>query len=433
MKRFVLMFAALGLLFASTPEENGAGDNNGNDGTVQAVTVEPNHVSAISAVLAGKANLGSSVASDLKVGFQYSKSAGILPSNSTTVEATDADANYNYTSSITGLEPATTYYFRSFVRRLVGPDNTVYGSFSTGCDIPEAISSSKDKTQLRPANAQSVPVADPFILYEDGIYYLYGTGAANGIAVYVSEDMQSWASAPSLALNKEDSYGNRWFWAPEVYHVGDKYYMYYSAEEHICVATSNSPTGPFVQSDKSPIVPYKAIDNTLFFDKEGNPWLFFVKFNDGIQIWSARLEEDLIHIIPGSEQKCLEMSQEWEKVWPSVNEGPFLLYHNGLYYLTYSANSFESPYYGIGYATAPSPEGPWTKFENNPVYQCVGSLEGVGHHSFFKDKSGKDRIVFHSHNAPGKIGPRIIHISDYNFKKDGTLVISPAYFTPWVE
>lgn len=95
------------------------------------VTVEANHVSAISAVLAGKANLGSTVASDLKVGFQYSKSAGILPSNSTTVEATDADANYNYTASITGLEPTTTYFFRSFVRQN-GQDT--YGetiSFST--------------------------------------------------------------------------------------------------------------------------------------------------------------------------------------------------------------------------------------------------------------------------------------------------------------
>ena len=81
------------------------------------VTVEANHISAVSAVLAGKANLGSTVASDLKVGFQYSKSAGILPSNSITVEATDADANYNYTTSITGLESATKYYFRSFVRQ----------------------------------------------------------------------------------------------------------------------------------------------------------------------------------------------------------------------------------------------------------------------------------------------------------------------------
>lgn len=203
MKRFVLMFAAFGVLFACTPEENNTGDNNGNHGTVHvtgisldrptatinegesitlvatvnpanannknvtwstsseavatvdnngkvtgveagsatitattedggkkatcalsveanlapSVTVEANQVSAISAVLAGKANLGSTVASDLKIGFQYSKSAGILPTNSTTVDAEEADANYNFTTGITELEPATKYYFRSFVRQ----------------------------------------------------------------------------------------------------------------------------------------------------------------------------------------------------------------------------------------------------------------------------------------------------------------------------
>ncbi len=81
------------------------------------VTIEANHLSAISAVLAGKANLGSTVAADLQVGFQYSESAGILPSNSITIEATNADKDFNYTSSITGLKPATTYYFHSFVRQ----------------------------------------------------------------------------------------------------------------------------------------------------------------------------------------------------------------------------------------------------------------------------------------------------------------------------
>ena len=81
------------------------------------VTVGAEHISAVSAVLSGKANLESTTSSDLKVGFQYSKSAGILPSNSITIEATDADADYNYTASITGLEPDTKYYFRSFIRQ----------------------------------------------------------------------------------------------------------------------------------------------------------------------------------------------------------------------------------------------------------------------------------------------------------------------------
>lgn len=119
-----LALSALALLFvgaACTPEKNNPSGNGegGGDNTVltSSVTVDANHISAISAVLAGKANLSSTVAADLQVGFQYSTSAGILPSNSTTVEATDADASYNYTTPVTGLEPATKYYFRSFVRQ----------------------------------------------------------------------------------------------------------------------------------------------------------------------------------------------------------------------------------------------------------------------------------------------------------------------------
>ena len=112
---------AFPLLFACTPEDNnGNGSEKTQDGgnnSSPSVTIGAEHISAISAVLAGKANLGSTVAADLQVGFQYSKSAGILPSNSKTVEATDADSDYNYTASITGLDPATKYYFRSFVRQ----------------------------------------------------------------------------------------------------------------------------------------------------------------------------------------------------------------------------------------------------------------------------------------------------------------------------
>ena len=75
--------------------------------------------------------------------------------------------------------------------------------------------------------------------------------------------------------------------------------------------------------------------------------------------------------------------------------------------------------------------------------QEVGQKWGVGHKGsdngviiLIKPKTGDDakgkgRIVFHSHYAPGRIQPRITHISDYHFKKDGTLVISPGFFTPW--
>jgi len=44
-----------------------------------------------------------------------------------------------------------------------------------------------------------------------------------------------------LALNKADVWAGGWFWAPEVYQVKDKLYMYYSEDEHICVAPQAIP------------------------------------------------------------------------------------------------------------------------------------------------------------------------------------------------
>ena len=44
-----------------------------------------------------------------------------------------------------------------------------------------------------------INIRDPFVLYEDGIYYMYGTRAASfgknvgGFDVYVSEDLLEWS------------------------------------------------------------------------------------------------------------------------------------------------------------------------------------------------------------------------------------------------
>lgn len=280
----------------------------------------------------------------------------------------------------------------------------------------------------------NVSFGDPFILLHEGTYYAYGTSAPNGILVYTSNDLLTWnIPEHNLALNKDDSYADRWFWAPEVYYVNGQFYMYYSADEHVCVATSKSPSGPFTQEIQQPMMEEKGIDNSLFIDDDGKPYMYFCRFNDGNNVWVVELEDNLTEMKPETMTHCIHVSQAWEEVWPRVNEGAFVVKHNGMYYMTYSANSYESPYYGIGFATADNPMGPWTKYENNPIYQNVGELTGIGHSAMFTDKDGNLRKVFHAHNSKTEIHPRLMYICNVNFdEKDGKeiMTIDPNYITP---
>lgn len=273
--------------------------------------------------------------------------------------------------------------------------------------------------------AQSlVPLGDPFIMLHEGKYYAYGTNAADGISVYVSDDLHTWkvpAEAKNgLALHKDDVWSDHWFWAPEVYFENGKFYMYYSANEHICVAIADSPTGPFKQAVKKPMIEdEKCIDNSLFIDDNGIAYLSFVRFTDGNNIWIAEMEDDLVTIKKETMKPCLHVSQPWEEVWPRVNEGSFIVKHNGVYYMSYSANSYESPFYGVGFATADKVMGPWKKYEHNPILQKPGKLVGVGHSAMFWDKEDQLYIVFHAHNSSNQIHPRTMHIAKVLFEEEG--------------
>src|SRR5690606_29589003 len=111
--------------------------------------------------------------------------------------------------------------------------------------------------------------------------------------------------------------------------------------------------GPFKQEIQKPMIAdEKCIDNSLFIDDDGKPYLLFDRFNDGLNIWIAELESDFMTLKMETMKKCINVSQGWEEVWPRVNEGSFILKHNGIYYMTCSAHSYESQFYGIGFATA---------------------------------------------------------------------------------
>ena len=280
-----------------------------------------------------------------------------------------------------------------------------------------------------------VPLADPFILLDNGTYYAYGTRSRNGIIYYTSNDLKTWRYG-GLALHKKNSYGEKWFWAPEVHLVNGTYYMFYTAEERCCVATSKSPRGPFVQRELKPMIDgYKNIDNTLFIDDDGTPYMFYVRIGRPFKICVAELASDLQSIKKECVAVCISPMQSWEKRQGRVNEGPSVVKRNGIYYMLYSGNGYKSQEYGVGCATAKSIKGPWRKSPENPVLQLPGDLVGVGHGAPFYDKKGQLHYVFHAHNSAEKVHPRCMYIARASFKggkRNGRVAISGKYITPKV-
>jgi xylan 1,4-beta-xylosidase len=261
------------------------------------------------------------------------------------------------------------------------------------------------------AERDIIQLADPSIFSDNGIYYLYGTGDPNGFAVYTSTDMKIWHRHTRNALTKGDSYGTTGFWAPQVFKYHKKYYMVYTANEQIAVAKSNSPLGPFVQSQPKPInLSGKHIDPFIFKDKNGDLYLYFVRLRAGNRIFAARLKKDLSDIDSTTVTECISAGQEWENTansrWP-VAEGPTVTKIDNLYYLFYSANDFRNTDYAVGYATSASPFGPFTKSDQNPILSKRNTQQnGSGHGDLLVLKDGTIYYVLHTHNSLGRVSPR---------------------------
>jgi hypothetical protein len=268
-------------------------------------------------------------------------------------------------------------------------------------------------------------MADPTILLDNGTYYLYGTSSNKGFQTFVSKDLNHWSEPKglnaALVLKKGEAFGNGGFWAPQVFKHKGLYYMAYTADEQIAIATSRSPLGPFKQKVmKSLSGSGKQIDPFIYFDTNGKVYLYHVKLQNGNRIFVAEMKPDLSDVILGTERECISGTEFWENTeetaWP-VTEGPTVVKHAGLYYLIYSANDFRSKDYAVGYATSTSPTGPWKKFAGNPIISRFKlGLNGSGHGDLFEDKSGNLQYILHVHNSNDKVSPRVTGLIGIKFQ-----------------
>jgi hypothetical protein len=77
------------------------------------------------------------------------------------------------------------------------------------------------------------------------------------------------------------------------------------------------------------------------------------------------------------------------------------------YYLTYSANNWETPQYGVGYAVADNPLGPWRKSPSNPILSqnaAIG-MYSTGHGDIEVSPDGREMFYVH-HGRPTATDPQ---------------------------
>ncbi len=253
------------------------------------------------------------------------------------------------------------------------------------------------------ANPLEVQAADPDVLLDDGVYYMYATSdAGRGFAVWTSRDLVRWQPRGLAYQKTGDSWGQRDFWAPCIVKAGERYLLYYNAQpreapegsaraHRICVAEAENPLGPFRDVAAPLFDPGDmAIDAHTFIDTDGTGYLYYANGS----IWVVRLDASLTRVV-GEPTLCLEPTQDWEKKW---NEAPQVLQYKNKYILFYSAPGYDMPEYSVAYAVADAPTGPWSKPHAWPILSRTPRVSGPGHNTITTSPDGRELwMVYHTH------------------------------------
>lgn len=314
---------------------------------------------------------------------------------------------------------------------------------------------SQEKVYTNPVS-DSIFLADPFVLNDHGTYYLYATSANDGFKYWTSTDLVNWKEGGYAFRKTDDSWGESSFWAPEVIHYKNNYYLIYSANGRtmfdkglrLCVAISDQPSGPFLDL-YAPLFDFgfSCIDGHLFVDDDQKPYLYYEMvgavgefWNNAGYLWGnifgVELSEDLSK--PLSEPVyILYPNQDWEglsSMSARSNEGMTVFKHNNIYYMTYSGNQYTDPNYGVGYATATKPLGMWTKYANNPILKndIEQKVSGPGHNCIIASLDGTELfMVYHTHaDVSNPDHRRVLNIDRMHFNQDGAIEVKGPTRTP---
>ncbi len=307
---------------------------------------------------------------------------------------------------------------------------------------------------------------DPWIYRHDGKYYLCKS-SGDGIAISSSEKLSSLKSTkrvwykPAAETGLWNSYN---LWAPELYYIDGKWYIYYTAgtqgtylnqRSGVLRAKTSDPMGEWEDLGmlytgdeyKENIVP--TAENTAYaidlatFEHNGQRYAVWSglpdKTVDGNQcIYIAKMSNP--YTISSNRVKLSCADKTWEmKASSRINEGPAILKRNGKIFIVYSANGSWTKHYTLGYLMIDDSKdlmtaSNWTKSANEAFYRCDDTVNpemgvnGVGHCCFTTSPDGtEDWIVYHAKNYNDNTNSgRSTYIKKFTWNNDGT----PNFGTP---
>lgn len=257
--------------------------------------------------------------------------------------------------------------------------------------------------------------ADPYIIQDNGKYYLYCTGY-EGVPVYESDNLQSGWKYVGICFKSQ---GQINYWAPSVLRLGDKYYMYYSSMptdsddvhmQSIKVAVADCATGPFVFVKD--LLPPFSIDPHVVQNSEGLFMFYSVNCYEGEKVGTYIVVDAMtdVYTMAGKPKAVIRPKLEEEiyqkdrfqpgQDWYTI-EGAFYFKEKGVHFCMYSANSFMKPTYHIGYSVSFDSSDKLNEIDFHRAFESYHPLiaadeteQSTGHNSVI-DVHGQKYVVYH--------------------------------------
>ncbi|MEU6715170.1 glycoside hydrolase family 43 protein [Nonomuraea sp. NPDC046802] len=282
---------------------------------------------------------------------------------------------------------------------------------------------------------------DPFVFRADGQYHLVMSDDSNlgAISLKRSATLSTMLVAPKQPLFTPPAPDNKEVWGPEIYKLGGKWYLYYTAtdtagaDHRLHVAESAAPGGPFTYkgvldpaghsgNEIGPSILIHGGKTYLGFTGEVSDTangLFLAPMSDPVTVGKAVR----IPATGGGDGKC-----------PKIREAQSFLNRNGKTWMIYSACNAMTPDYRLMMKSIAATANPlvaanW-KQHTAPVFarNNANAVYGPGSNAFFTSPDGaEDWIVYHAKSHAGTFfTPRTIRAQRFTWKSDG----SPDFGAP---